>query len=153
PIPRRGNRRVPKGLRTVGVFSGIGGIEVGLKLAGHRTELLCGIDVRAQTVFRAHLPGVELLPHIPPLPRLPDTDLVSAGFPCQDLSQAGRVAGIGGVQSGLVGEVFRLVEKSSARWLLLENVPFMLQLDKGEAMRFLTRELEVLGFSWAYRTV
>src|SRR5207248_358372 len=39
------------------------------------------------------------------------------------------------------------------RWLLLENVPFMLQLDGGEAMRYLTHRLEQLGFRWAYRIV
>jgi DNA (cytosine-5)-methyltransferase 1 len=61
--------------------------------------------------------------------------------------------GIQGTNSGLVAEVFRLVEQADPRWLLLENVPFMLQLDRGEAMRFLTRALERLGFSWAYRVV
>ena len=49
--------------------------------------------------------------------------------------------------------MFRLVEQADIRWLLLENVPFMLQLDKGKAMRFLTAKLEELGFAWAYRTV
>jgi DNA (cytosine-5)-methyltransferase 1 len=49
--------------------------------------------------------------------------------------------------------VFRLIADHGSRWLLLENVPFMLQLDRGNAMRFLTRSLEELGFSWAYRVV
>src|SRR5205823_9371065 len=48
---------------------------------------------------------------------------------------------------------FRLASKSDIRWLLLENVPFMLQLDRGRAMRFLTRSLEELGFQWAYRVI
>ena len=50
---------------------------------------------------------------------------VAAGFPCQDLSQAGRTAGIGGLRSSLVGEVFRrLPQTGGPRWVLIENVPF-----------------------------
>jgi DNA (cytosine-5)-methyltransferase 1 len=80
---------------------------------------------------------------------------VAAGFPCQDLSQAGKTAGITGANSGLVGEVFRLLGRmrEGPRWLLLENVPFMLQLAQGKAMSWLRQVLEGLGFRWAYRTV
>jgi DNA (cytosine-5)-methyltransferase 1 len=82
-------------------------------------------------------------------------ELLTAGFPCQDLSQAGRTAGIAGSQSGLVGEVFRRLRspRTSVRWLLLENVSFMLSLDRGRAMHHLVEELEHLGFAWAYRIV
>jgi DNA (cytosine-5)-methyltransferase 1 len=140
-------------LRNVGLFAGIGGIEDGLHQAGHRTELLCEFDDPAQAVLRARFPGVPVVGDIRDLRSLPETDLVSAGFPCQDLSQAGRTAGIDGQQSGLVGEVFRLVESSRARWLLLENVPNMRHLHRGAALRFLTGRLEEMGFVWAYRTV
>jgi DNA (cytosine-5)-methyltransferase 1 len=139
--------------RVAGLFAGIGGIELGLHLAGHRTELLCELDESARAVLGHHFPNVTLASDIRDLHLLPAVDLVTAGFPCQDLSQAGKTAGIGGTQSGLVGEVFRLIEQADARWLLLENVPFMLQLDKGKAMRFLTAKLDELGFAWAYRTV
>jgi DNA (cytosine-5)-methyltransferase 1 len=140
-------------LRNVGLFAGIGGIERGLHDAGHSTVLLCENDEAAQSVLKEQFPGVPLVGDVRMLDALPETDLVSAGFPCQDLSQAGKTAGIDGERSGLVGEVFRLIQKSPPRWLLLENVPFMLQLDKGAAMRVLTRKLEELGFQWAYRTV
>jgi DNA (cytosine-5)-methyltransferase 1 len=140
-------------LRVVGLFAGIGGIEQGLHQAGHRTKMLCEIDEGGRRVLAARFRGVDIVPDIRLLPALPAADVVTAGFPCQDLSQAGRTAGIEGKQSGLVNEVFRLIEKAPIRWLLLENVRFMLQLDNGEAMRFLTGKLEELGFSWAYRTV
>jgi DNA (cytosine-5)-methyltransferase 1 len=86
---------------------------------------------------------------------LPAASLVTAGFPCQDLSQAGKTAGISGGQSGVVAEVFRLLSLagSAPNWLLLENVPFMLQLQSGRAMRFLVDALEKLGYWWAYRVV
>src|SRR5262249_35645490 len=75
--------------------------------------------------------------------------------PCQDLSQAGRTAGISGANSGLVGEVFRLLDgmKDGPRWLLLENVPNMLKLHGGGAMTFLRRRLEGMGYRLAYRTI
>ena len=84
--------------------------------------------------------------------------MVTAGFPCQDLSQAGRTAGLAGDRSVLVGEVFRLLEdRKNARrpvpWVLIENVPFMLSLGGGGAMRMITSEFERLGYKWAYRVV
>jgi len=144
------NRR---SLRVVGLFAGIGGIEIGLHEAGHRTELLCEIDQGAQAVLRAHFPRIPLVSDVRQVDQLPLADLVCAGFPCQDLSQAGRTAGISGRNSGLVSEVFRLLEGSDPEWVLLENVPFMLRLERGRAMRYLTDELSNRGYTWAYRVV
>ncbi len=140
-------------LNVVGLFAGIGGIELGLHASGHRSVLLCDIDPAACKVLQHHFPNVALHNDVKTLERLPKTDLLVAGFPCQDLSQAGRTAGIGGSRSGLVSHVFRLMESSDPKWVMLENVPFMLQLDRGEAMRYLTRELNRLGYRWAYRVV
>jgi DNA (cytosine-5)-methyltransferase 1 len=142
-------------LRVVGLFAGIGGIEVGLQRSDHETVMLCEIDDNACRVLDAHRGGqsFELARDVREVKSLPPSELLVAGFPCQDLSQAGRTAGITGQRSGLVAQVFRLLENADPKWLLLENVPFMLSLDKGEAMRFLTRELQRLGFNWAYRVV
>jgi DNA (cytosine-5)-methyltransferase 1 len=138
-----------------GLFAGIGGIERGLGRAGFETELLCEIDPGAIAVLRRRLPSAPLHLDIRKLRSLPQVDVVTAGFPCQDLSQAGRTGGIGGQQSGLVDHAFRLVRRrrGGPKWLLLENVPFMLQLDRGRAMRHLTAALEDMGYSWAYRIV
>ncbi len=142
-------------LRIVGLFAGIGGIELGMHAHGHQTVAVCELDEAASTVLSARFPEVPLTGDIQELAELPDCDLVTAGFPCQDLSQAGRTVGIGGSRSGLVEHVFRLLDnvRSEPRWLLLENVPFMLQLDRGEAMRWLTAELDSRGYTWAYRVV
>lgn len=142
-------------LSVAGLFAGIGGIELGLHEAGHRTHLLCEWDESARRVLIDRFPGIELAGDISTLPQLPPVDLLTAGFPCQDLSQAGRTAGITGSRSGLVNEVFRLLDGAftKPRWLLLENVSFMLQLDKGAAMHWLTSELERRGYTWAYRVV
>ncbi|MEV4128833.1 DNA (cytosine-5-)-methyltransferase [Nocardia sp. NPDC049707] len=143
------------GGRMVGLFAGIGGLELGLGHHGWHTELLCEIDPGAQAVLAARFPGIPLQGDITRLRALPaGTELVAAGFPCQDLSQAGRTAGITGKRSGLVDQVFRLVRRQRGpRWVLIENVPFMLQLGRGAAMRHITSALEELGYTWAYRVV
>lgn len=140
--------------RVVGLFAGIGGIERGLARSGHYTILLCENDPAAMAVLRDRFPEVRLHDDVRTLRELPsETSLVVAGFPCQDLSQAGATRGILGARSGLVGEVFRLVEQHRTPWLVLENVPFMLQLARGEAMNVITSRLEDLGYRWAYRVV
>lgn len=142
-------------LRAAGLFAGIGGIELGLQQAGHHSALLCEFDPGAAGVLATRFPHAKLARDVRELKALGDVDLVAAGFPCQDLSQAGRTAGIRGQNSGLVGHVFRLLDarKRGPKWLLLENVSFMLQLDRGRGMRFLVDALEGRGFSWAYRVV
>ena len=142
-------------LSVAALFAGIGGIELGLRAAGHETYLFCERDAGAQRVLRAHFPDVPLSDDVGDLVELPAVDVVTAGFPCQDLSQAGRTAGISGRQSGLVENVFRLIDDSPEppTWLLLENVSFMLSLDRGRAMDWLTTRLEERGFTWAYRVV
>lgn len=145
----------PKHLIVAGLFAGIGGIERGLHETGHRTELLCENDPAAVDVLRERFPDTLVVGNVKELHQLPSSvDVLAAGFPCQDLSPAGLTAGIDGERSGLVDEVFRLLEPvPGPRWVLLENVPFMLQLDRGRAMRYLTARLEQLGYLWAYRVV
>lgn len=140
--------------RVAGLFAGIGGIELGLDRAGHSTELLCELEKAAQSVLQARFRGVAITSDVTKLQKLPESvTLVTAGFPCQDLSQAGKTAGIEGRQSGLVNHVFRLLRKRRVPWVLLENVSFMLRLARGDAMRLVIDELESLGYRWAYRVI
>lgn len=142
-------------MKCVGLFAGIGGMELGLAAAGHEVKLLCEISSPAQAVLRERYPGIPIQADIRQLRFLPEVDVVTAGFPCQDLSQAGRGAGIGGRNSGLVNEIFRLVAaaKRKPKWLILENVPFMLSLDRGRAIQHVIESIEKLGYDWAYRVV
>ena len=140
--------------KVAGLFAGIGGLERGLHRGGHQPVLLCENDPGASAVLRAKFPEVSLHSDVRELASLPtNTTLVAAGFPCQDLSQAGLTAGISGARSGLVGEVFRLIQDHRTPWVLLENVPFMLQLGRGCAMDVIATTLESLGYRWAYRVV
>jgi DNA (cytosine-5)-methyltransferase 1 len=141
-------------VNVVGLFAGIGGIELGLHQSGHETLLFCEKDPSASAVLRARFPGTDVHDDVTTLQALPEgTDLVTAGFPCQDLSQAGRTSGIGGHRSGLVQHVFRLLRDRPVPWVLIENVPFMLQLSRGAAMEHVVTELESLGYRWAYRVM
>ncbi|MBY6242198.1 DNA cytosine methyltransferase [Methylosinus sp. Sm6] len=141
-------------MKTVGLFAGIGGLELGLARAGHDCLLLCENWPLAARVLAARFPEVPNAGDIASLRRLPGgTELVAAGFPCQDLSQAGRTAGIEGRKSGLVAHVFRLLDAERAPFALLENVSFMLRLDGGRAMARLVAAFEERGYRWAYRVV
>lgn len=148
-------------LRVAGLFAGIGGIELGFHRAlgaAAETVLLCESWSPAQEVLAARFPGVDLHPDVREIKQLPHgLDVLTAGFPCTDLSQAGRTAGIQGMASGLVKHVFEALRLSRKQerlpWLMIENVPNMLALDRGRAMAFLIGEIESLGYQWAYRVV
>ncbi|NBB51007.1 DNA (cytosine-5-)-methyltransferase [Rhizobium sp. CRIBSB] len=141
-------------MKVVGLFAGIGGLESGLASAGHETLMLCEIWEPARAVLGSRFPDITIEKDVAELEALPsETDLVVAGFPCQDLSQAGMTAGIGGKRSGLVDHVFRLLDGHRAPWVVLENVSFMLHLDKGRGLRRLIEAFEERGYRWAYRVV
>jgi DNA (cytosine-5)-methyltransferase 1 len=141
-------------MNVAGLFAGIGGFELGLQQAGHHAALFCDVLPTARAVLAHRFPAVAYHHDITTLRTLPaDVDLVCAGFPCQDLSQAGRTAGLDGARSGLIGEVFRLLQRRRVPTVVVENVPFMLQLGGGNAMRLIVDEFERLGYRWAYRVV
>lgn len=145
-----------RSLICAGLFAGIGGIEFGLHRHGHRTHFLCENEPSAIEVLKERFEGVRLWKDVRELERLPaGTELLTAGFPCQDLSQAGMTRGIGGSRSGLILKVFDLLEARRSRvpFVLLENVPFMLQLGAGRALEVIISRLESLGYRWAYRVV
>jgi DNA (cytosine-5)-methyltransferase 1 len=141
-------------MKIVGLFAGIGGFEVGLARGGHESILLCEIAKPARAVLISRFDGVDCHPDITDLAALPsEVELLVAGFPCQDLSQAGMTAGIDGERSGLIHHVFRLLDHRPVPWLVLENVSFMLHLGRGKALRVIVEALEERGYRWAYRTV
>jgi len=142
-------------LKVAGLFSGIGGVELGMSKSGHENVLFCEIDEGAKAVLSNKFKQVKIISDVRKLSKLPENvNTLTGGFPCQDLSQAGKGAGIiRGKESSLVGEVFRIVKSNSIENVIIENVPFMLSLDSGKAMEVLTSSFEELGYSWAYRVV
>jgi len=135
------------------LFAGVGGIDLGLQAAGWETVFVSESWRPARCVLAERFPGVATDGDVRELAAIPDTDVVAAGFPCTDLSQAGSMEGIAGENSSLVRQVFRLLSSSEAEWVVLENVPNMLVLHGGAAIREIVDSLETLGYRWAYRTV
>ncbi|MDP7092646.1 MAG: DNA (cytosine-5-)-methyltransferase, partial [Candidatus Thalassarchaeaceae archaeon] len=142
-------------LTSVGLFSGIGGFELGLSNSNVHSSLLCEIDPIAVSVLSRQFPTSSISHDIRTLDNLPDVDIVTAGFPCQDLSQAGMTNGISGEHSSIVDQLFRLIRATSnpPKWVILENVPFTIYLDRGRALSHLVSQFRALGYGWAYRIV
>ena len=175
--PRERRRREPEpdskralSLGVVGLFSGVGGFELGFERAGHQTLVLCEIMPEARAVLQAakrrpassrafmhakleaDVRSSELTRSIPER-----FEILAAGFPCQDLSQAGRAVGIRGLNSGLIQSVLSILSRRRGsdrpRWVVLENVPFMRHLGGGHGMEAVLSGLSKLGYSWAYREI
>ena len=131
------------------LFSGIGGIDLGLDRAGFECRWQVEIDPFARKVLSKHWPEVPKYEDVTKLTgrELERVDLIAGGFPCQDLSQAGKRAGIEGDRSGLWFEFARLIGILRPRYVLIENVPGL--LDR-RAMPRVIGELARLGYvgSW-----
>ena len=117
-------------LRVVELFSGIGAQRMALNLAGipHEVVGISEIDKHALASYQAIYGDCPNMGDITKIERLEECDLVTYSFPCQDLSLAGKRAGMtegSGTRSALVWEVVRLLESAERRpgWLLMENVP------------------------------
>ncbi|QWF19112.1 DNA cytosine methyltransferase [Lysobacter capsici] len=138
-----------------GLFAGVGGLEAGFHEAGYEAALLCEIDAAARKVLESRFAGTDVVGDVRTIKRLPPCTVLTAGFPCQDLSQVGRRKGITGPNSGLVHVLLDLlkIRRDAPEWVVIENVPFMLNLHGGRAIRFIADELESMGYSWAYRTI
>ena len=137
-----------------GLYAGIGGFELGFERSGHRTLLMSEKDPEALQVIRHRFGSVKVDADAVKLAALPEqTDIVTAGFPCQNLSMAGGKQGIGGDKSKVVDALFRLLEVRRIPWVVIENVYFMLHLARGAAMDHIVSRLEGLGYRWASRVV
>jgi len=107
------------------LFSGIGGFDAGLEAAGWACAFQVEVDPFCTKVLERHWPHVPRhrdIRGVTPTD-LAAVDLLCGGFPCQDLSVAGRRAGLAGARSGLFFEFVRVATELRPRWLLLENVP------------------------------
>lgn len=140
-------------LHFVSLFSGIAGLDSGLVAAGAHVVEMCEYWEPARRVLNAKHPGVTLARDVRDFIPSSEHSLLAAGFPCVDLSHAGKQAGIFGTQSGLVSEVFRIARVTRPQWILLENVPNLLRLGRGAGIRLIIDSVESLGYHWAYRVL
>ena len=141
---------------TVGsLFSGVGGFDLGLEAAGMEVRWQVEIDPQARAVLRRHWPKAKLHGDVNDVGRsnLAPVDLICGGFPCQDLSVAGRRGGLAGERSGLFYEFMRIVDELAPRWVLIENVPGLLSSNGGRDMGAVVGTLGELGYGWTYRVL
>lgn len=149
-------------ITAVSLFAGVGGIDLGLERAGVRVVAAVEIDTPARGVIADRFPHIRLFNDVTEVTGeqlrdagfVPERGLVAEGFPCQDVSKAGRRAGMGrGTRSGLFWEVDRLVGELAPRWVLIENVPGLLSSNGGRDMGTVLRSLAERGYGYAYRVL
>ena len=122
-------------MRVLDLFSGIGGFSLGLERAGMRTVAFCEIDPFCRAVLAKHWPGVPC--HGDVTTRVfeeGEADVVVGGFPCQDISFAGRGAGLSGTRSGLYRELMRAIRVVRPRYAIVENVAALLSRGLGTVL-------------------
>jgi DNA (cytosine-5)-methyltransferase 1 len=118
------------------LFAGIGGIDLGFERAGLQCKWQVEIEPYAQKVLAKHWPEVRRHDDVRTWPQ-PDTeyvDIIAGGFPCQDISYAGKGAGLQGERSGLFFEVCRIVGDMGPRIVVLENVAALLTRGMDEVL-------------------
>lgn len=131
-------------MRIGSLFSGIGGLELGLERAGvGQTVWQCECDDYALAVLAKHWPHAQRFRDVRAMDEsTPPVDVICGGFPCQDISNAGRREGITGERSGLFFELMRVVRMVRPRFVVLENVAALL----GRGLDTVLGELSESGF-------
>lgn len=132
-------------LRFGSLFTGIGGLDLGLERAGMVCAWQVEKDDYAQKVLQKHWPAVPRFSDVKDVgsKQLEPVDLIAGGFPCQDISVAGRGAGLAGERSGLWREFRRIVEEIRPSWVLIENVPAL----RTRGLSTVLSDLHALGFN------
>jgi DNA (cytosine-5)-methyltransferase 1 len=145
-------------MKVLSLFSGVGGFDLGLEAAGMETVALCEWDKKAASVLRHHWPDIPIYGDVSELTGaqlLADgiyPDLVAFGSPCQDLSVAGKRAGLEGGRSGLFHEATRIIRELRAltngalpRWSIWENVAGAFSSNNGKDFGAVLAEMDDLG--------
>jgi DNA (cytosine-5)-methyltransferase 1 len=135
-------------MRLLDLFSGIGGFSLGLERAGMTTVAFCEIESYPRKVLAKHWPKVPCYHDIKDLTleRLSSdgivVDVMSAGFPCQDISICGKGAGISGDRSSLWSEAFRLCREIRPKYFIAENSKFI----RSRGLEVVLSDLSQIGY-------
>lgn len=142
-------------MKAISLFSGVGGMDLGLHRAGFEHVAFCEADPYRREVLERHWPGVPVHDDVRTFEYDGQVDLLAGGFPCQDLSVAGKRKGLAGERSGLFYDFARIADRvvRPGGFLVVENVAGLLSSNDGRDMAVVLRTLSDLGFSLGYRTV
>lgn len=114
-------------LKVLDLFSGIGGFSLGLEATGgFETVAFCEIDKFCQKVLKKHWPDVPIHEDVRTLNYDGEVDIITGGFPCQDISCSGNQEGIEGERSGLWSELCKHIGNFRPRFAIVENVSNLL---------------------------
>ncbi len=139
-------------MKVLDLFAGIGGFTIGLERAGFETAAFCEIDPYAQKVLRKNWPGVPIYDDVRTITAerlISDgirVDVITGGFPCQDISVAGHQAGIEGERSGLWSECARLIGELRPRYAIFENVTNLLNGERGAWFKRVLWDISAIGY-------
>lgn len=141
--------------RVVSLFAGIGGFDLGFERAGFTVVAQVEKDKRCRELLAAKWPDAAILDDVctAGAHNLPACDVITFGFPCQDLSVAGKRAGLAGGRSGLFYHATRIINELKPAYNLFENVPGLLTSGGGRDFRLVLSEMERLGYSGAWRVL
>ena len=145
----------------VSLFAGVGGFDLALERSGVKVVASCEIDKKAQAVLSKHFPHSTIFDDVTEVTgeKLiqagfdPENGIITGGFPCQDLSVAGKRAGLSGARSGLFWEIRRIIEETQTKYFILENVPGLLSSNRGRDMGTVVGSLVKLGYGIAWRVL
>jgi len=149
-------------LQLVSLFAGVGGFDIAAERSGIDPIVACEIDPQARGVLQHRFPNTILINDVKDVTgdKLrehgldPRRTIITGGFPCQDLSIAGRQAGLeGGERSSLFFEIVRILREFNPQWFILENVPGLLSSKRGRDMGIVVGELAELGYSFSWRVL
>jgi DNA (cytosine-5)-methyltransferase 1 len=125
------------------LFSGIGGFELGFAAQGFDVSWCAEKDPHCRKVLSNHFPESRIYGDITEIDEtlLSKVDVITGGFPCQDLSIAGKRMGLAGQRSSLFYEFERFIRATSPRFVVAENVPGLLSSNSGRDFGFVLHEM------------
>lgn len=136
-------------MKVLDLFSGIGGFSLGLERAGMETVAFCEFDKHAQKVLQKHWPDLPIHDDVRTLDGYQyrgSVDVVCGGFPCQDISVAGKQKGIEAERSGLWAECARLLGEVRPRYAIFENVTALISGDEGRWFQRVLWDISEVGY-------
>ena len=140
-------------MKVLDIFSGTGGFSLGLESTGMETVAFCEKDKKCRLVLKKHWPDVPIYKDVRYLneKRLREDgigwpDVICGGFPCTDISVAGKQSGLSGEQSGLWKEFSRLISEIRPKYAIVENSSNLFSGQYGEWIRSIFGELAEIGY-------
>jgi DNA (cytosine-5)-methyltransferase 1 len=135
------------------LFSGIGGMDKGLERAGMDIRWQVEIDPFCQRVLGKYWPKLLVHDDIRTFEGMEPVDVLCGGFPCQDVSVAGKRKGMDGERSSLWSEFARLIGSLEPQWIMVENVRGLLSVDSGQFFSGILRFLAASGYDATWKVL